>query len=69
MSLFFIIAGAGALVGLLMTALRLSRQAGEMRAKAEHEAHERDRSERMAREMLREKSREDVARDLDRSEF
>lgn len=56
-------------LGLLIVTLKLMQKAGEAQARAEYEAVERERSERMAREMLKERSREDVARDLDDGAF
>jgi ribonuclease PH len=56
-------------VGLFVVTLRSIKRAEQAMATAEYEANERARSERMAREMLKERSREDVARDLDRGEF
>lgn len=45
------------------------RKAGELQARLEAEELARAREKRMAEEMLKERSREDVARDLDAGEF
>jgi uncharacterized membrane protein len=45
------------------------RKAAELQTRLEDEEQERERAERMANEMLRERSREDVARDMDAGRF
>lgn len=64
-----LIAAGALLAAMLAMVLRASRKIGEAQARADYEAKERERSERMAREMLKERSREDVARDLDSGRF
>lgn len=69
MTLAVIAVSAAVVLGLIFASFRLAKKAGAAEERAEHEAHERERSERMAREMLKEKSREDTARDLDSGQF
>ena len=45
------------------------KKAGELQARLDAEERARERDKRMAEEMLKERSREDVARDLDNGEF
>lgn len=45
------------------------KKAAELQERLDSEAQERERAERMANEMLRERSREEVSRDLDAGRF
>jgi ABC-type amino acid transport system permease subunit len=56
-------------LGLIFASFRLAKKAGAAEERADHEAHERERSERMAHEMLKERTREDTVRDLDDGTF
>jgi hypothetical protein len=54
---------------LLVVCFWAIRKAGELQARLEAEEQARAREQRMAEEMLKERSREDVARDLDSGSF
>ena len=60
-----------AAVAALMFAFNLyaMKKAGQMQERLEAEQKARERDKRMAQEMLKERSREDVARDLDNGDF
>ncbi len=60
-----------AVAALFLLAINLMaiRKAGEMQDRLKAEEQARAREKRMAEEMLRERSREDVARDLDAGRF
>lgn len=63
-------AGAGVLlVVILLVTIRAGRAIGEAQARLEAEEQARARDRRMADEMLRERTVEDVVRDLDAGEF
>lgn len=58
-----------AVSALVAVVIGLSKRLGAAQEQAKHAETERERTERMAREMLKEKTREDVARDLDSGSF
>lgn len=71
MTTILIILSLLALISVVLFAFTIKaiNQAAAAVAQAEYEAKERQRVERMAKEMLKERSREDVARDLDSGGF